>query len=95
MTGRELYEAIGLVDERYLNLVDPPEMENDITMQKQKNSIAFKKITGYILAACFVFTLAVTAYAADIGGIRRIIQIWLYGEQTTAVLNVQDRKSVV
>lgn len=95
MTGRELYEAIGLVDERYLNLVDPPEMENDITMQKQKNSIAFKKITGYILAACFVFTLAVTAYAADIGGIRRIIQIWLYGEQSTAVLNVQDGQYTV
>ena len=95
MTGRELYEAIGLVDERYLNLVDPPEMENDITMLKQKNSIAFKKFTGYILAACFVFTLAVTAYAADIGGIRRIIQIWLYGEQRTAVLNVQDGQYTV
>ena len=43
-----------------------------------------------ILAACLVFTLAVTVYAADIGGIRRIIQIWLYGDQTTAVLDVQN-----
>ena len=42
------------------------------------------------MAACLVFTLAVTAYAADIGGIRRLIQIWLYGEQTTAVLDVQN-----
>ena len=34
--------------------------------------------------------MAVTAYAADIGGIRRIIQIWLHGDQTTAVLDIQN-----
>ena len=59
-------------------------------MDTQKKNIDFRKITGLILAACLVFTLAVTAYAADVGGIRRIIQIWLYGDQTTAVLDVQD-----
>ena len=54
------------------------------------NSVKSRRVIGIILAACFVFTLAVTAYAADIGGIRRLIQIWLYGEQTTAVLDVQN-----
>lgn len=90
MTGAELFEAIGYVDERYLDLVDTPGSEMDIIMQKQKKVISFRRITGYVLAACFIFTLAVTAYAADIGGIRRIIQVWLYGEQTTAVLDVQN-----
>ena len=63
--------------------------ERTTNMDNHKKTIHFRKITGLILAACLVFTLAVTAYAADIGGIRRIIQIWLYGDQTTAVLDVQ------
>ena len=56
----------------------------------ENKNINSRRIIGLVLAACLVFTLAVTAYAADIGGIRRLIQIWLYGEQTTAVLDVQN-----
>ena len=66
----------------------PP--ERTVTMENQKRRIHFRRITGLILAACLVFALAVTVYAADIGGIRRKIQIWLYGDQTTAVLDIQD-----
>lgn len=90
MTGRELYEAIGLVDERYLDMVDAPETENNTIMEKQTKPIHFRKITSFILAACLIFTLAVTVYASDIGGIRRMIQIWLFGDRTTAVLDMQD-----
>ena len=90
MTGRELYEAIGHVDERYLDMVDAPETENNTIMEKQTKPIHFRKITSFILAACLIFTLAVTVYATDIGGIRRMIQIWLFGDLTTAVLDMQD-----
>lgn len=64
--------------------------ERTDNMENQKKTIHFRKFTGLILAACLVFALAVTAYAADIGGIQRIIQIWLCGDQTTAVLDVQE-----
>lgn len=90
MKSKELFEAIGYIDERYLDMIDAPEMENKIIMKKQKKTICLKKITSFILAACLIFTMAVTAYAADIGGIRRIIQIWLHGDQTTAVLDIQN-----
>lgn len=90
MNVRKLYEAIGEVDDKYLDMIDTSEMENKIIMLKQKKPICLKKITSFILAACLIFTMAVTAYAADIGGIRRIIQIWLHGEQTTAVLDIQN-----
>ena len=60
------------------------------TENMKGNSVKSRRVIGIILAACLVFTLAVTAYAADIGGIRRLIQIWQYGEQTTAVLDVQN-----
>lgn len=90
MKSKELFEAIGYIDERYLDMIDAPEMENKIIMKKQKKTICLKKITSFILAACLIFTMAVTAYAADIGGIRRIIQIWLHGDRTTAVLDIQN-----
>lgn len=90
MNVRKLYEAIGEVDDKYLDMIDTSEMENKIIMLKQKKPICLKKFTSFILAACLILTMAVTAYAADIGGIRRIIQIWLHGEQTTAVLDIQN-----
>ena len=90
MNVRELYEAIGDVDDKYLDMIDTSEMENMIIMEKRKKPIHLRKITSFILAACLIFTMAVTAYAADIGGIRRIIQIWLHGDRTTAVLDIQN-----
>ena len=90
MNVRKLYEAIGEVDDKYLDMIDTSEMENKIIMLKQKKPICLKKITSFILAACLIFTMVVTAYAANLGGIRRIIQIWLHGEQTTAVLDIQN-----
>lgn len=44
------------------------------------------------LAACAVVILAVAlataAYAADVGGVRRTVQLWIHGDQTSAVLDV-------
>ena len=64
----------------------PPER----TTNMENKKINSRRIIVLVLAACLIFTLAVTAYAADIGGIQRIIQIWLHGELTTAVLEIQD-----
>ena len=47
-----------------------------------------------ILAACavlaLVIALATAGYAADIGGIQRTIQLWFHGDQTDAVLVIED-----
>lgn len=46
------------------------------------------------LALCAVIVLvlglATVAYAADVGGIQRTVQIWFHGDQTDAVLNVEQ-----
>lgn len=96
MNRKLISKAISDMDDSFIaESMVPPEPnaghapERTETMENRKKTIHFRKITGLILAACLVFTLAVTAYAADIGGIRRIIQIWLDGDQTTAVLDVQ------
>jgi len=97
MNRKLISKAISDMDDSFIaESMSPPVAnyghapERTTNMDHHKKTIHFRKITGLILAACLVFTLAVTAYAADIGGIRRIIQIWLYGDQTTAVLDVQN-----
>ena len=97
MNRKLISKAISDMDDSFIaESMSPPVAnyghapERTTNMDNQKKTIHFRRITGLILAACLVFTLAVTAYAADIGGIRRIIQIWLYGDQTTAVLDVQN-----
>ena len=56
-----------------------------------------KKEKAYIpkwVAACvalgLVFVSSTDVYAADIGGIQRNIQIWLHGDLTDAVLDIQN-----
>ena len=40
-------------------------------------------------AVALVLALAATAYAADLGGIQRTIQVWLHGDLTNATLDIQ------
>lgn len=62
MTDRELYEAIGQVDEKYLDIVDTPEKEN--TYMKRKHFTVRKTITYILAAAICISILTVTAMAA-------------------------------
>ena len=41
-------------------------------------------------AVIAVFAMAGVCYAEDVGGIQRTIQLWCYGDQTDAVLEIQD-----
>jgi len=68
----------------------PPERTAIMAFSNSSKHIPVRRLLGLALAACLMFALATTAYAADIGGIQRKIQIWRYGDQTTAVLNIQD-----
>ena len=97
MNRKLISKAISDIDDSFITeSMFPPVVRADHApertekMENQKKTIHFRKITGVILAACLIFTLAVTAYATNLGGIRRTIQIWLHGDQTTAVLDIQD-----
>lgn len=47
-----------------------------------------------VLALCAVLALmlglAAVCYGADVGGIRRAVQIWVHGDQTTAVMDIEN-----
>ena len=97
MNRKLISEAISNIDDSIIteSMVPPAGTadhapERTMNMESKNKAIHPRRIIGLLLAACLIFSLAVTAYAADIGGIRRIIQIWLHGNQTTAILDIQN-----
>ena len=43
-----------------------------------------------VIAGCIILGGTGTAYAANVGGIQRTVQIWLHGDQTQATLDVSN-----
>ena len=49
------------------------------------------KVAAAALAGCILLAGGTgTAYAANVGGIQRTVQVWLHGDQTTANMTVSD-----
>jgi hypothetical protein len=63
----------------------------DFSLEDEKMAILKRKavIKNVVAAAAIclaVIALSGTAYAANVGGIQRIIQLWIHGDQTTATI---------
>ena len=56
---------------------------------EKKTKCYTRRAAAVCAAAALVLALAGIAYAADVGGIRRTVQIWLHGDQTNAVLDIR------
>lgn len=61
----------------------------EVKAMKHTRKIYVRRLTAACAAAVMVMGLAAAAYAADVGGIRRNIQLWINGDQTDAVLDIQ------
>ena len=57
----------------------------EIKTMKTTNKRYVSKLAAVCAAAVMVLALASAAYAADVGGIRQTVQLWLRGEQIDAV----------
>ncbi len=57
------------------------------TMNQRKKHIKFKKMIAAAAACLVLVTSATAAYAADVGGIQRTVQLWIHGDQTEATLH--------
>lgn len=64
----------------------------EVKSMKQKPYIPTRRLVAVCAAVILVVALACTAYAADVGGIQRTVQLWLNGDKTTAVLDVREGK---
>ena len=62
------------------------EVENMAKLQKRTKM----KTAVAVIAGCIILGGTGTAYAANVGGIQRTVQIWLHGDQTQATLDVSN-----
>ena len=60
-----------------------------MTERKTKRP-ALRRAATLGLAAALVLALGSVAYASDLGGIQRTVQLWLNGEMTDATLTVNE-----
>lgn len=85
MTNKERYKQAF----NALHASGPISLEaND--MKKRRRYIPKSAVAACTAAAVIIGSFG-AAYAANVGGIQRTIQIWIHGEQTTAELTVSDQ----
>lgn len=61
-----------------------------VKTMKIAHGVYRKKLAAVAAVAIMVLAMASIAYARDVGGIQRNVQIWLHGELTDAVMVVED-----
>ena len=83
-----------IVKERYkrafslLRASDYSKME--VKSMNNVKILPVRRLVALCAAVALVAAMASVAYAADLGGIRRTIQLWVHGDQTNAVLEVKE-----
>lgn len=82
MTNKEKYQKAFSV----LQLPESSSWEVEKMARLQKK--AKVKTAAAIITGCLLVGGAGTAYAANVGGIQRTIQLWIHGDQTTATLEI-------
>ncbi len=60
-----------------------------MTERKMKRP-ALRRAATIGLAAALVLALGSVAYASDLGGIQRTVQLWIKGDQTDAVMTIDQ-----
>lgn len=57
---------------------------------KQQKTIRISRLAAVCAALAIVLGLATAAYAADLGGVQRSIQLWIHGDRTNAMLEIEN-----
>lgn len=74
----------------------PDVLTEVLNMTTEKKVVTFKKrrrfsnIAAAAIALVLVLGTGSVAYAMDLGGIQRIVQVWIHGEQTNATLTIEN-----
>lgn len=84
MTNKQRYQRA------FLALQTSQTYVMEVPSMKKTMKIPTRRLLSVCAAVILVVALACTAYAADLGGIQRTVQIWLHGDQTNAVMDVRE-----
>ena len=84
MTNRERYQRT------FSTLHASDDFLMEVTPMKRTGKVRKNRIVALCAAIALIAALATAAYAADVGGIQRTIQLWIHGDQTDAVMVVEE-----
>ena len=84
MTNKERYQRT------FSTLHASEDFLMEVTPVKRTGNVRKNRIVALCAAIALIAALATTAYAVDLGGIRRTVQIWLHGDQTDAILEIDN-----
>ena len=68
----------------------PDTLTEVMKMTEQKNKNILRRGVTLALAAVLVLALGSVAYASDLGGIQRTLQVWRYGELTSVAITARE-----
>jgi len=84
MNRKLISKAISDIDDSFIaESMSPPAAKNDLApertssmgkYEKKKNGVGSRRLVAVLLAACLIFTLAITAYALNLFGIREMFR---------------------
>lgn len=84
MTNKEKYQrAFGTLHASHEFLMEARNMNN----QKRHSH---RRMLSLCAAVMLVLAMAAVCYAENVGGIQRGIQLWIHGDQTDAVIEIED-----
>ena len=84
MTNKEKYQrAFGTLHASHEFLMEARNMNN----QKRHSH---RRMLSLCAAVMLVLAMAAVCYAENVGGIQREIQLWIHGDQTDAVIEIED-----
>ena len=74
----------------------PDTMTEGMKMTERKTKRpALRRAATIGLAAALVLALGSVAYASDLGGIQRTVQLWIKGDQTDAVMTIDQGRYTI
>ena len=82
MTNKEKYKQVFSV--LHASDISEGEVKYMAKLKKQQKM----KLAAAAIAVCVIVGGTGTAYAANVGGIQRTIQLWMHGDQTSATLDL-------
>ena len=82
MTNKEKYKQAFSV--LHTSDISEGEVKYMAKLKKQQKM----KLAAAAIAVCVIVGGTGTAYAANVGGIQRTIQLWMHGDQTSATLDL-------
>lgn len=96
MTNKEKYKrafsSLHMPESYVLDLNgNSAERENALHGRRAEQRKRFRIAAAAVCAVLALCVGGVSVYAADLGDIQRTIQVWLYGDQTSAVVTISDK----